>query len=189
MNFTGITVPQHLREERHGDTELAGTFAQPDSRCDFWPAITLAVATMTIHNGTRACNAMQQLPQSRAGSGCGGNNHYPPVCVSYPQPSDSRYQAEARRIRSKLNQLLEAFDLLGFHAASSVWEEEADLAQQPSQAEPLAASPSFLIVQRSGKLVLTRWGDLSEVSSCMGERGGKSCTPMTVEGGATWQQM
>jgi hypothetical protein len=111
QDFPRTTVPQYLREE--GDTELAVTTPVPGSRCDRWPAVTVAAAIMTTHNLTRACNAMQQCSPCYAGSGQGGNGQHPPVCISYPQPGDSRHRQhqEAHRIRSRIDQLLEALDL------------------------------------------------------------------------------
>ncbi len=68
---------------------------------------------MAMCNVAWICNAMQQCPPCYAGSGRGGNNHCPPVCISYPLPGDSRHQQhqEAHRIRSRVDQLLEDLDV------------------------------------------------------------------------------
>ena len=108
-----ITVLQYLIEEDRCDPELAVTVVRPSLHGDGWPAVTARVVIIAPCNVTRPCDAMRWCLPSGA-SGRGGNGEPPRVCVSSPQPD-----GEARRIRSKLDQLLKVLDKPGLSQQQS----------------------------------------------------------------------
>jgi hypothetical protein len=175
-------LPTHpnLREEDHGEAELAVTRARLGSHGDRRPTVTNTRAIVVAHNVTAPCKAIRQYPPY-AGDGRGGNGQHPPVCISYPQPGDSHQrQTEARRIQTSITHLLQIIDSPDRHFGSPVWEEEGGQPHfQPSKVQTVQQSP-FLIAGQRGKFVLMRWGAIYEAPACMWEQGGN-------EGGVAWQ--
>lgn len=162
------SLPQYPRQDTPDqcDTELVVTAMRPGSHCDRWLAITVVAAITT------ACN------ETRAGSGRDGNGHYPPVCISYPEPGDS-HQGDASHLRSKIDQLLGVLDLPR-RVGQPMWEEEGDPPQRSAKTT-LIECPSFLIAQKSGQLVLTRWGHIYQAPQYPWQQ-----SSTIVQGGATW---